>query len=146
MAKFKFDGIDKYVDALEKIGGKNTESVLKYAVYPGAAVVADAVRAALESHRDSGELARSISLADMRNDNGYVNTKITFAGYDSEKPSKRFPQGVPNAVKAASLESGNSRGQVGTHIISRTTKSVTERAINEMSKALDEKIGQIMEG
>lgn len=146
MAKFKFEGIEEYTESLEKIGGKNAEKVLKYAVYPGAAVVADAIRNALDSHRDSGELSRSISLANMRNDDGYVNTKVGFVGYDSAKPSKRFPQGVPNAVKAASLESGNSRGQKGTHVISHAVKGSTERAINEMSKALDEKIGQIMEG
>lgn len=146
MAKFKFEGIEKYTESLGKIGGKNAEKVLKYAVYPGAGVVADAIRSGLEAHRDSGELSRSLSLSTMRNDDGYVNTKVTFAGYDSAKPSKRFPQGVPNAVKAASLESGNSRGQKGTHVISKAVKGSTERAINEMSKALDEKIGQIMEG
>ena len=32
MAKFKFTGIEKYVDSLEKIGGKNAEGILKYAV------------------------------------------------------------------------------------------------------------------
>ena len=146
MAKFKFEGIDKYTASLEKIGGKNAEKVLKQAVYPGAGIVADAIRNGLEPHRDSGELARSLSLAPMRNDEGYVNTKVTFAGYDTAKPSKRFPQGVPNAVKAASLESGNSRGQKATHFISNAVKSVRQKAIDEMSKALEEKIGQIMEG
>lgn len=138
MAKFKFEGIDKYVESLEKIGGKNAEAVLKYAVYPGAAVVADAIRAELEANHGngSGDLAGSLTLANMRNDNGYVNTKVSFAGYDSK--------GVPNALKAAALESGTSRGQDATHFISRTVKSVQERAVNEMSKALDEKIGQIM--
>ena len=139
MAKFKFEGIDKYTDSLEKIGGKNAVGVLKYAVYPGAAVVADAIRSELASnHHESGDLERSISLSNMRNDDGYVNTKLSFAGYDSK--------GVPNAIKAAALESGTSRGQKATHFISRTVKSVKERAISEMSKALDEKIGQIMEG
>ena len=144
MAKFKFTGIEEYTASLEKIGGKNADKVLKYAVYPGASIVANAIRNGLEAHRDSGELLNSLSLAPMRNDSGYVNTKVTFVGYDAAKPSKRFPQGVPNAVKAASLESGNSRGQKGTHVISKATKSATERAISEMQKALDEKLGQII--
>lgn len=140
MAKFKFEGIDKYVQSLEKIGGKNTEKILKYAVYPGASVVADAIRAEIETnHSRSGDLAKSLALANMRNDNGYINTKITFAGYDSK--------GTPNALKAAALESGTSNDrQAATHFISKTTRNVTERAISEMSKALDDKIGQIMEG
>lgn len=144
MAKFKFEGMDEYITTLGRIGRKQSEKIIKYAVYPGAALVADAIRDALNSHRESGELANSITLATMRNDDGYVNTKIMFAGYDSAKVSKQFPKGVPNAVKAASLESGNSRGEKGTHLISKATKSVTERAIAEMSKALDEKIDQIM--
>lgn len=138
MAKFKFEGIDRYVESLNKIGGKNAVGVLKYAVYPGAAVIADAIRSALGQHKDTGDLLDSMSLAVMRNDDGYINTKVTFAGYDRD--------GTPNAIKAAALESGTSRGQKGTHVISKATKSATEKAIAEMSKALDEKIGQIMEG
>lgn len=137
MAKFKFEGIDEYVTTLGRIGGKQAEKVIKYAVFPGAGVVADAIRANLDpSHRDTGDLAKSISLATMRNDNGYINTKIMFADYDSK--------GVPNAIKAAALESGTSRGQKATHFISKAIKGATDKAIAEMSKALDEKIDQIM--
>ena len=138
MAKFQFRGIEEYTESLERIGGQNAAKVLKYAVYPGASVIADAIRAAAERYKDTGELLSSISIARMRNDNGYVNTKITFAGYDQK--------GVPNALKAAALESGTSRGQKATHFISKATKGATDRAISEMSKALDEKLEQIMEG
>ena len=136
MAKFKFTGIEEYTASLEKIGGKNAVGVLKYAVYPGAAVVADAIRNALESHKDTGDLQKSLTLATMRNDSGYVNTKVTFAGYDRN--------GTPNAIKAAALESGTSRGQRATHVISHAVKGSTDKAIDEMSKALDAKLGQIM--
>lgn len=140
MAKFKFDGIDKYIESLEKIGPKGAEGIIRYAVYPGAAVVADAIRSEIATnHHGYGDLEDSLSLANMRNDNGYINTKITFAGYDRN--------GTPNAIKAAVLESGRSDNTIqATHFISKTVKSVTDRAISEMSKALDEKIGQIMEG
>ena len=140
MAKFKFEGMDKYIESLEKIGPKGAEGILKYAVYPGAAVVADAIRSEIAiNHHGYGDLEESLSLANMRNDNGFINTKITFAGYDRK--------GTPNAIKAAVLESGRSDNTIqATHFISKTVKSVTDRAISEMSKALDEKIGQIMEG
>ena len=144
MAKFKFEGIEEYTESLEKIGGKNARSVLKYAVYPGAKVIADGIRSAMHAHRVTGRLEKSLTLATMRDDDGYINTKVTFVGYDDSKKSKAFPKGVPNAVKAASLESGNSRGQKGTHFISHTVKGLQSKAIAEMSKALDEKIGQIM--
>ena len=137
MAKFKFEGIEQYTETLSRIGGKNAEGVLKYAVYPGASIVADAIRAAAEQHRDTGELINSISLVTMRNDNGYVNTKVVFAGYDSK--------GTPNAIKAAALESGTSRGQTATHFISKAVKGAKDSAVSAMSKALDEKLGQIME-
>lgn len=138
MAKFKFTGIDHYTESLEKLGDRKA-GVIKYAVYPGAKIVADAIRAEIESnHMESGDLAASMALSKMQNDNGYIFTRVNFADYDR--------RGVPNAMKAAALESGTSRGQKATHFISRTVKSVSERAIGEMSKALDEKIGQIMGG
>ena len=138
MAKFKFTGIEAYTESLKKIGGKNARSVLKYAVYPGAGIVADAIRASAEMHKDTGDLVNSLALSTMRDDDGYINTKIEFAGYDRK--------GVPNAIKAAALESGTSRGQKGTHFISHAVKGAQERAVQAMSKALDDKIGQIMEG
>lgn len=146
MAKFEFKGIDKYIDSLNKIGGDNATRILKYAVYPGAGVIADAIREEVETHhKESGELAKSVGIAKIKNDSGFVNTRISFVGYDPDKVSKKFPKGVPNAVKARVLESGDSRGRKGTHFISKTVKRMTDKAIAEMSKALDEKIGQIME-
>ena len=137
MANFDFKGIDKYTEALEKIGGKNAIAVCKYAIYPGASVVANAIRSEIESnHKDSGDLANSLTLANMRNDMGYINTKIIFADYDRK--------GVANALKAAALESGTSRGQQATHFISRTVKAVADRAETEISKALDQKIAELM--
>ena len=140
MAKFKFEGIDKYLETLESLGRDNTEKILKYAVYPGAGIVADAIRAEIEAkHKRDGDLADSLNLAIMRNDNGYIYTKVTFVGYDDK--------GTPNAIKAAALESGTSDGrQSATHFISQTVKRVESKAVEAMSKALDEKIGQIMEG
>ena len=145
MAKFKFEGIDDYITTLGRLGAKQSENVIKYAVYPGAGLAADAIRAALDpEHSDSGELAKSLTLVRIRNDKGYVNTKIMFEGYDEKKKSKQFPKGVPNAVKAASLESGNSRGQNGTHFISNTIRRIKPAVEKAMADALDEKLKQIM--
>lgn len=140
MAKFKFEGMDEYITTLGRIGGKQAEKIIKYAVYPGAGLVADAIRAAVDpSHKKTGDLADSLTLATMRNDNGFINTKLMFDGYDRK--------GVPNAIKAAALESGTSDDrQSATHFISKAVKGAQKRAIEAMSKALDEKLEQIMEG
>ena len=144
MARFKFKGISEYLEALEKIGPKGSQGVIRYAVYPGAAIVADAVRAAIESQAtDSGKLASSISLSPMRYDKGYINTRVMFTGYDTEKPSKRFPKGVPNAVKAAVLESGNST-HPARHIISKAARMAQPAADEAMAAALDENIAEIL--
>lgn len=139
MAKFVFIGCEEYIAELEKLGGKNSQGILKYAVYPGAGAVADAVRAEiLANHKGSGQLADSISLSTMRNDSGFVNTKLTFAGLDDK--------GVPNALIAAVLESGNSKGRKGTHCISKAVKGAEAKAIQAMSDALDEKMSEIVGG
>lgn len=138
MAKFKFEGIDNYIESLNKIGGENATKILKYAVYPGASVVANAIREEIEAHHNiTGGLAKSVGIAKIKNDSGFVNTRVSFSGYDENR--------VANILKARVLESGDSRGRKGTHFVSKTVKRVTEKAIAEMSKALDEKIGQIME-
>ena len=81
-------------------------------------------------------LAGALTLATMRNDHGYVNTKITFPGYDRK--------GVPNQVKANVLESGTSKKK-GTHFLSKTVNRVKEQAISAMSEALDKKIKELTE-
>lgn len=144
MASFKFEGLDVYIKKLQIIGPKGSRGILKYALYPGAAVVADAVRSAIESQAtDSGDLASSIGLAPMRDDGGYINTRIVFAGYDHKK-SKSWPNGVPNALKAAVLESGTSK-RPARHIISRASRAAESAAESAIEAALDDKIGQIME-
>lgn len=136
MAKFKFKGIDKYTESLEKIGPKRSKGIIKYAIYPGADVITDAIRETLEHHRESGALLESIGLSDMRDRFGMIYTKVGFAGYDENH--------VPNQLKAAVLESGSSHVK-GTHCISKTVKAYTDKAIDAMSKALDKKIGEYME-
>lgn len=138
MANFVFDGIDHYIESLEKIGGKGATGVIKYAVYPGAGIFADAVKAEiLAHHSDSGDMAESMGLSTMRNENGFINTRLNFAGYDSK--------GTPNALKAAVLESGTSKKK-GTHFLSKTVKRVQASVEKAMEAAFDEKIKQIMGG
>lgn len=139
MAKFEFKGITAYIGLLERIGPKGSKGILKYALYPGAAIIADSVRSAIESQAfDTGELAASIGLAPMQDNFGYLNTKVVFAGYDEKH--------VPNALKAAVLESGTSdKKHPARHIISKAAKNAQAAAEAAIAAAFDEKIGQIME-
>lgn len=136
MATFKFEGTDEYIHKITILHEKSANT-LKGAVYEGAAVIADVVKAALHEHDRTGDLASSMALVAMRNDNGFINTKINFADYDRN--------GVPNAVKAAALESGTSRGQPKLRVISKAANGAKERAEAVMAAKVDEMISKIME-
>lgn len=138
MATFKFEGTEEYIRKITILHDKG-ENLLKGAVYEGAAVVADAVRSALAQHEDTGDLLASMTLVPMRNDNGFVNTKINFAGYDRN--------GVPNALKAAVLESGTSDGKhPKLRVLTKAVNGAKEQATNAMSAKIDQLTSKIMEG
>lgn len=138
MAKFEFRGSDKYLADLRKLGGKNARAVIKYAVYPGAGIVADAIKQEIvANHSSSGDLADSMELTVMQTEDGFTYTQIRFPGYDKK--------GVPNQLKANVLESGSrDKSRPATHFLSRTVRRVRDEAEKAMADALDEKIGQIM--
>lgn len=133
MAKIEFKGIDKYADTLSSLG-KRAEGICKYAVYPAAGLVIEAIKA--NTPVDSGDLRQCISLEKFENESGYVHTEVYFPGYDHK--------GVPNPVKARVLESGNS-----THtkrpFIRPAVNRVRKQAEQMISTTLDEKIKEIME-
>lgn len=113
-------GFDDVIRTLEAIDDQ-VIPVFKEAVFDGAGIVADEVKARLEqnlnsprsvSHRGgkfdrkttepTGDLLKSFGVAPIRRDeNGNVNTKVGFHGYDRK--------GVPNQVKARAMESGTSK-------------------------------------
>ena len=79
-----------------------------------------------------------MTLVSMKNDNGFINTKINFADYDRN--------GVPNALKAAVLESGSSRGHPKLRLITKAANGVKDKAYSAMSAKIDELIQKTMEG
>lgn len=136
MATFKFEGSAEYIKKISELY-KRAPGTLKAAVYEGAAVVADAVRSGLNEHQDTGDLVASMALVTMRNDNGFINTKINFAGYDRK--------GVPNAIKAAVLESGTSTGRPKLRVISKAARGAKAKAEAVMAAKVDEMISRLME-
>lgn len=162
MAKITFRGLDDYIRAIEKLG-TDTELMIERSIYPGAAVIADAVKAGINSlntredgvrygggHKAPGptaqekhDLAESFGLAPMRNDAGYINTKAGFDGYGSHK-TKSFPKGVPNALVARSCESGTSWMNKQPFMRKAVTSS-RKKAEAEIAKAFDEEAKKRMQ-
>ena len=162
MAKITFKGLDDYIRAIERLG-TDTEIMIERSIYPGAAVIADAVKAGINSlntredgvrysggHKAPGptaqekhDLAESFGLAPMRNDAGYINTKAGFDGYGSHK-TKSFPRGVPNALVARSCESGTSWMNKQPFMRKAVTSS-RKKAEAEIIKAFDEETKKRMQ-
>nr|DAQ35609.1 MAG TPA: tail component [Caudoviricetes sp.] len=154
MAKMTIKGLDEYAKKLDRLG-KQAPEISRKAVYAGASVVADKMRENLEKNlRDptyvgknksreyavkqkesTGELSDSMGIAPITTDaQGNTNTKIGFEGYDKK--------GVPNALKARSMESGTSvlRKRPFARPAVLETK---EKAQRDMGKVVDEEISKI---
>lgn len=166
MAKFKFEGVDEYVSKLVSLS-KVSEGVIKRAVYEGAGIVGDAFLDAIQALPETGEgypkrgyfptqmvrgvtaeqkqgLLDGFGYAKMENDNGYINTKIGFDGYNATKTAK-YPNGQPNALIARSIESGTSKHQKTPFVRPAISKSKA-KAEAAMAASVDKDINNTMEG
>lgn len=141
MAKFKMTGLDEYVSALVALG-RVSNGMIKRAVYDGAAVVADEVRAGIDSLPEregitKAGLREGLGLSQMKDEDGYINTALGFAGYNA--------RGVPNILMARIMESGTSK--VRKHpFIRPALKRVHDKAIAAMTASIDKDIKNTMEG
>lgn len=127
-------GLEKYQKRLAELGTA-ADGICKAAVYEGAAIIADAVKE--NTPVDTGDLRDSIGLSKMKNDNGYINTKLGFDGYDRK--------GVPNALKAAAIESGTSRLKKKP-FVRPAVMANTGRAEAKMAQVVEEMIETTMKG
>lgn len=145
MATFQFGGIDNYIKQLNKLQQSTKDGVVGKTVYAGAAVVADAVKDAVRAlpvgsgHAAQGELVDTVTLPQkkglldgfgisrMKDDDGFVNVKLGFDGYNSTKTEK-YPNGQPNVLIARSVNSGTT--------FRKKTKFV-DKAVNASKKAAE---------
>lgn len=138
MATISFKGFEEYRDVMMKLQLK-TDFIIKPAVYEGAAIVVEEVKKSLDrvtSNKSTGDLKESIGLSPMENDNGFINTKLGFEGYDRK--------GHPNIVKARALESGTSRQQKKPFIRPAVNK-VREEAENRMAVVVSMQIEKLLD-
>ena len=155
---FEFVGFDEYMAKLNELQA-NTTSLVKRAVYDGAAVVANEVRASIEAlpstdrNPPKGEplgvldyekdgLLEGLGLSGMKNDDGFIYTHVGFEGYNRLK-SKKYPKGHPNSMIARSIESGSSV-RAKHPFMRKALQNAKQKAINAMAARLDEDISNIV--
>lgn len=161
MAKFEFKGATEYIKKIEAVQ-KSATGCIKRAVYEGAGVVAKGVEDAIAA-LPSGSTAyvpngasiygindiqregllEGLGLAKMQNDNGFINTKLGFAGYNGYK-TKKFPNGQPNALIARSLESGTSQ-RPKTRFVAKAVNASKPKAEKAMAESLDKDLKNLTE-
>ncbi len=157
MAKFIFNGINEYIAELQSLE-KNTSPAIGKAIYNGAGWVADCIREAVLMlpvdprvyvnderwgiHPDQKEgLLDGLGISKLRNDNGYLNVKIGFDGYNKIQ-TERWPNGQPNVMVARATESGTSfLPKFGT--ISQTVRESRRECERVMRETIDEEIQKI---
>ena len=123
MANIKFKGFENYAGIIKELE-KHSKDIAGAAVYAGAKVVADKVKRQID-HIDSGEksdyeydrrerqkegLRKSMGISAMRNDNGFLNVKVGFDGYNDIK-TRKYPNGQPNAMVARVFNYGTSHNR-----------------------------------
>ena len=163
MATIKFPGLKEYEKRLSTLG-KEGKAIAEKAVYAGAAIIADAVRAninALPAVKDEWgvvaynnnwsapltETAKKglqdgFGISPTGNEDGILDVKLGFDGYNDMK-TKKYPKGQPNAIIARSLESGSSIAKKRPFVAPAVRK--TKKAAEEtMAKIIDEEIAKIM--
>lgn len=159
MAKFIVGkGLDSYIAYLRSIDSISSDMVGE-AVYEMAKVVADKVRANIEalpavpneaniatykqgfsrlSEPEKQGLLDGFGVSPIQNDDGYVNVKLGFDGYNSVK-TKKYPNGQPNALIARVTNSGSSYRQK-TRFVDKAVSSTQKQAEKAGQAKIDEKI------
>lgn len=162
MAKFTVGkGLDNYIAYLQKIN-LASEDMVGEAVYAMAKVVADKVRSNIEalpavsnaaniatykqgfsrlSEPEKQGLLDGFGVSALQKDDGYMNVKLGFDGYNKVK-TKKYPNGQPNALIARVTNSGSSYRQKTRFVdkaVSATRKPAEEAGqakIDEIIKAI----------
>ena len=160
MARFEFSGIDNYISQLNRLQQSTKDGVVGRTVYAGAEVVADSVRRAIQAlpvgdgrARDGGlidtvTLPQKAGLLDgfgisrMKDDDGFVNVKLGFAGYNATRTG-RYPRGQPNALIARSVNSGTTFRKK-TKFVDKAVNSAKKAAEAAMDAACSREIEKIM--
>lgn len=159
MAKFQVGkGIDDYIAQLGNLEFK-APGVCGMAIYQGAKIVADQIKANIEAlpvsdnkggnqgrrnptQTEKDGLIKGLGIAKKQNDGGYINVKIGMDGYNADVTEK-YPKGKPNAMVARSIESGTTFMR-RIPFISNGVRAAKAQAEAAMKDEVDKQISQIM--
>lgn len=162
MATIKIKDGDEYMAKLSKMSIRVKDYVIGQGIYAGAGVIADAIRANINglptddrfvfggekkvgiSVDQKKGLSKSLGVSEMRNFRGFYNVKVGFKGFNNVK-TKRWPNGQPNILIAASTERGTSF-MWGNPFIKRAVAAAKREAVEKMKNAADQGIEKIMKG
>ena len=134
MAKFTYSGLDKYQEMLGDLS-KDINKMAHFALYPAAGLMLETLKA--NTPVDSGDLRDSEILTRFVDDTDETYTTIVFDGYDRK--------GVPNSLKARTLESGTSK-KAKHPFIRPTVKQINQRCVALIDQKIQEYTEQKMEG
>ena len=159
MAKMKIKGLREYENRLLKLENL-TREILGEAIYEGAGLVADAVKSSIESipideryvtggatlygitPEQKAGLRDGFGIARMRDDNGFLNVKLGFDGYNSQV-TKKYPGGQPNSLIARSVNAGTSFRQ-RIPFIDNAVNQTKGAAEQKMTETAEKAIGKAM--
>lgn len=160
MARLTYKGAQELVDKLTALGEAGHQ-IAESALYGGADIVADALRAGINSiptevsgggetghpyegltPEDRDDMASHLGISRFESDGDSTTTSISITGY-TRRTEKGYPNGVPLAMLARSLESGSSvRAK---YPFARPAVAGARRsAVKEMDRITNEKIKEIM--
>lgn len=143
-------GLDEYINDLERYQG-DIEEISRRAIYEGADVLADEIRASIQklnttdgrvTNYEKEGLLEGLGIARMRKNGTVIDAKIGMDGYNHH-PTKKYPNGQPNAMIARSIEKGTSFRKPQP-FISNTVERCRTQAERAMSAEFDRQTGQIM--
>lgn len=161
MAKIEMKGLDEYTRAISQLALRSKLEVCGPAIHDAADVVADAIREEMEAlPTDYGRggfmytlqgpnkvqkhhLLQSFGIAPLRDDNGFINVKLGWTGYNPIR-TKRWPRGQPNAMVARSVERGTSFMSANPFVKKAISKA-RKKSIAVMRARVDERLHAIMD-
>lgn len=163
MSSISFPGLNVYMNKINSFKSGSLD-IIKGATAAGAKIVADTCKAELGGlpatsngnaiqawlHNEQTVLTTeqkagligSMGLAPIRNDNGFINTKLGFDGYNTVK-TKKWPNGQPNAMIARSVNSGSSV-MAKNPFMQRVESGTKKRAEKAMEEYFDNETKKIM--
>ena len=161
MATIKFKKGDEYLGKIAKLEALTRHEICGSAIYGAAEIVADEIRDQLRKlptdeswggpdHETAGPrkaqkkgLYDSLGIASLQKDrNGMLNVKIGFDGYNSVR-TKKHPNGQPNAMIAAAVNSGTSR-RAKTNFIYKAVNRAKQQSMSAMKVRFDADIENLM--